>query len=211
MDARLVTCMIFNAFRRAYEDKFIEKISDDTIFVSEVTYCIRKAYLLRRDPRPFNREKLVILVWGSLAHFLVENYIDYDGVLCEKSVSVDLGGFKLKGRADIIIDDYIVELKTAYSLPDKPFNHHVLQLQAYLWMLDREEGFLVYIARRAGGIVSFKIERDVKYWIEIVDRARKLHEHLKKNEIPPPEKSPLCKFCEYKEYCLPLLQKVRVR
>jgi len=193
--------MVYRAFERAFEDKMVDGVSDDVIFVSEITYCLRKAYFLRRNPRPFSKEKIVVLGLGTAVHFLVEKYLDYDGLLSEKSVAVNLGAFTLKGRADLIVDNHIVELKTVNRLPDRPLDHHLLQIQAYLFMFDREEGFLVYIEKRKGRISSFKIRRENKYWIEIVNRARRLHEHLKMNKVPEPEPSPLCRFCEYKGEC----------
>ena len=102
-----------------------------------------------------------------------------------------------------LVATVILELKSISRIREDwiPYPNHVLQLQAYLWMLDRPRGFIVYIEKSRGRIYPIEVEREASAWALIIQRARILHHHLLNNEPPRPEPSSLCRVCDYRRFC----------
>ena len=202
MNEAYVEHIVKSAFRRAYAELSADRsdLGPDTIHVGELTYCLLKSYYERKYGVNYSDEKIVILGLGQATHFLVESFVG-EGVVKEFRVEHGLEGFKLTGRPDLIVDDAVIELKTTSHIPVQPFSHHVLQLQAYLHLLDRRYGFIVYVCKRRGRVKAFRVERDPGAWEEIVGRARRLHLALVRGEPPEPEPGPLCRYCEFRSMC----------
>ena len=210
MNEAYVEFLVKRAFRRAHEELAADRsgLGSDVVHVTELTYCLLKSFLERRLGVNYSDDKLVVLGLGHAAHYIVEEFMGGDAVR-EFHVEYDFGSFKLTGKPDLVLDDVVVELKTASRIPEQPFPHHVLQLQAYLHLLDRRYGFIVYIDKRRGRVKAYRVERDPGAWEEIVGRARRLHLALVRGEPPEPEPGPLCRYCEFRSMCYKAREKAR--
>lgn len=185
---------------------------DNVITVAEASHpCLRWAYLSRRrQPKPTGYEALLHL--GNALHEIIESELRREGYETEVRVALNLDGVKIVGRADAVKYEVtplaeevavdVLELKTVDGVPEKPREHHVMQLQAYLNILGAEEGHIVYVDRAKGRIKVFKVRRDPKALEEIKRRAKQLHEHLTKGEEPPPRRGPWCSYCPYYWACM---------
>jgi len=184
---------------------------DDVISVTEASHpCLRWAYLgRRRQPKPTGYEALLHL--GNAIHEMIQIELTREGYETEVRLALNLDGIRIVGRADAVRYEVtplaeevavdVLEFKTVEELPKKPHEHHVMQLQAYLNILESDVGHIIYIDRRVGRIKVFKVRRNPKALNKIKERAKQLHEYLMKDELPPPKQGPWCNYCPYKLYC----------
>ena len=184
------------------------RISDrNSIHVSEVVGCLRKAWLNRKygDVRNLNHlsdMKCVILGLGLASHFVLEQALRELGYVVEKPVTLEFpNGLKLIGTPDAFNDKAVLEVKTVNKIPDYPYEHHILQLNAYLNILNYDSGLIIYICKKDGKVKIYEIRRDMRKYVQILQRAKKLHYHISKDIPPDPEPSYLCNYCEWRLYC----------
>ena len=88
------------------------------------------------------------LVHTGLEKVLSEKFNAKVEVEGEKTVTIDQKVYKIKGRADAIVEKdkkTVIEIKTARADKGIPLEHHKQQLRLYLWLFDAEEGILVYV------------------------------------------------------------------
>ena len=178
MEERQVVQLVYSAFRRAWSEASAPRDAPPSVvFVSEVCQCLRKSYFQRVQGLEPSGEKVVILVMGSALHYIVERFGEYDGKLAEAELRGEYMGVELRGRADLILDDCVVELKTIIKVPQQPLEHHVDQLQLYLHLSARDYGYIVYVGKKDGRVVAFRVERDgerVRFVLYLRDRGRAL-------------------------------------
>ncbi len=197
-----------NAWLLRAASKFNVKLLDrDTITVTEVTFpCLRKAYFdrtRRRLPTPVEALKVL----GAELHTLLEDVMRREGYEVEVSVAIEVGDFKLVGRADAVkYDDNgcateVVEIKTSNGVKEHALESHTLQLQAYMTILGAKCGYIVYIDRASGRVKVFKARPDKRALRTVIERAKQLHEALLKHEAPPPRRGPWCGLCPHKWSC----------
>ena len=194
--------LVYSAFKRAWEEEHNpDDVGPETVFVTEITQCLRKSYFQRKYGFRPAGEKAVILMLGSALHYIVQKYSDYDGKLVEVPVKAEFEGVELKGRVDLLLDDSVVELKTVIKVPDSVLEHHRDQLLLYMFMSGRERGYVVYVGKKDGAVEAYEVQNDPERLKTLLSRAKKLSQHLMNNEKPDPEPSWLCRFCEYRRIC----------
>ena len=197
---------VYAAFRSLLL-KHLRVPNRNSIHVSEVVGCLRKAWLNRKygDLKNLNHlsnSKCVILGLGFASHFVLEQALRELGYVKEKPVTVEFpNGLKLIGTPDGFNSQVVLEIKTVNSIPSKPYEHHVLQLNTYLNMLNMDLGLIIYICKRNGRIKIFEVRRDTRKYLEIIERAKRLHYYISKDIPPDPEPSHLCNYSEWKLYC----------
>lgn len=176
------------------------------IQVTDLCYCLRRAYFNKTMPNT-NNDTDIRLVVGILLHDTILNELAelLHGVTECLTVYVhqlDNGEYlTIYGMCDLLTDNYVLELKTCNYPPNNPLNSHVMQLNAYLTMFEREYGYLVYVSRNNIEKRIFRIDFNEELWNKTVDRAITLYNCLKHNQPPEPEKSGLCNLCPFKPYC----------
>ena len=187
--------------------RYVRIFEDHVISVTEATFpCLRAAYYNRvRKQLPTPVEALKVL--GSEVHSLIQEELRHEGWDVEVSVGLDLGEFKLVGRADAVKYDgrnnalAVIELKTSNGVHEKPLSSHRLQLQTYLEILHAKIGYLVYIDRASGRVKVFRVLPDKRALSLVVDRAKLLYNALRQHQPPPKTSGPWCGVCPHKRYC----------
>lgn len=197
---------VYSLFRSILAKHAKPKPDPSVIHVSEVTTCLRRSFYNRRvtsnnfahvSDQDAVRRAVGIIMHGALASALRDSGVD-----AEVSVAVDLGGFKLVGRADAVLDNAVVEFKFVNKLPDRPSEEHIMQVTAYMYMLKLRRGYVVYIDRNSGRVRVFPVAFSARTWRKIVERAKLFHKHLVENRIPPRERGPWCHGCEWYWFCM---------
>ncbi len=161
-----------------------------TIHLHEVTGCLRRAYFDRRDPVRMERRGFNDLLGGLLRKL---------GYGAEPG-EFDIEGIKLKGQADMIIDDAVILYRPAEGQPENPRAGDLLFLNACLWIFDKMEGIIIYITgdRKEA---SFSLSRNKKMFEETVRRVRVLGDLLAEAKTPILEPSEDCSECQYYQRC----------
>lgn len=201
IDEELVARIVYAGFRRAWEEeKWGGRADPSSIFVADVAQCLLKSWYQRVLDYSPPDEKVALLVMGDDVHYLVREILEVgEGELrLEKELA---NGVRLRGRVDRILGDCVLEFKTVSRIPERPYDGHVRQIQLYMWLADKKEGFLVYVSRADGRVRAFKVRREDETIVEMAERARRLSESLRRGVPPEPEPSKLCKYCEYNALC----------
>ena len=196
---------IYEAFRKFLASR-LRIVGDDTVHVGEVCGCPRKAYFTRKygskDLSHIAPSKRVVLGLGLSTHLVLEKVLEELGYTTEHQVIIELDGFKLAGTPDAVSNSHVVEIKTVNRVPDEPFPNHVMQLNAYLGLLRKSTGYIVYICRRDGQVKVFPHSFSEVMFREVLKRAAKLYRHIREDTVPEAEPSYLCNYCEWKWKCL---------
>jgi len=180
-------------------------LSRDEIMVTEVAApCLRRSYYNRvRGSLPSPSEFLKSI--GNDVHLKLQEVLRNEGCDTEVSVNIELDGFRLRGRIDALCEELgekvVLEFKTANEIPERPYDSHVMQIQAYLLMLKLRKGYLIYLSRTNGRVKVFKILRDNKAVKKLVERARQLYNALTDLKSPAAEKGPWCSDCPFLHIC----------
>ena len=83
-----------------------------------------------------------LVVLGILVHRGVSSVIGYE----EKVFSKKVGKYTIYGTPDIVNGEDVIEVKFTSRLPSEPREFDVMQLKIYLWLLDKEKGYLWYFS-----------------------------------------------------------------
>jgi CRISPR-associated exonuclease Cas4 len=161
-----------------------------TIHLHEAVRCLRRSYYDRTDPVEPKRTSFSNLVSGLLRK------MQYGSKLGEYAID----DVKLKGQADIIVDDVVMIFRSATSLPEMPLSSDALYLNACLWIFNKIDGIIVYISGD-GKEVSFSFTKDKKMFEETIRRIRVLNNLLGEKKVPILEPSEECSSCQYYERC----------
>jgi len=191
---------VYRAFRSAWEEERGPGIAPPNVVrVTELVQCLLKSWLERVHGYLPSDKKLVVLVLGDDVHYLMNARFPLgEG---EVRVEKEYKGVRIRGRVDRILGDAVLEFKTASRVPLSPLDHHVDQLQLYLWLTGKERGFVVYVSKVNGDVKAFEVVRDEERVSELLDRALILSKCLKEGVRPKPEPGWLCKFCEFRNKC----------
>jgi len=161
-----------------------------TIHLQEVVQCLRRSYYDRVEPNEIERRGFNELLSGLLRK------LQYGSE--PKEFAVD--DIKLKGQVDMLVDDSILLFRSATGELENPQANDVLYLNACMWIYDKVDGVIVYIAGDRKE-TTFSLTRNKKMFEEVIRRVRVLHDLLKEQKIPILEPSYDCSNCQYYERC----------
>jgi len=161
-----------------------------TIHLQEVTQCLRRSYYDRIDPNEIERRGFNELLSGLLRK------LQYGSEPQEFAID----DIKLKGQVDMLVDDSILLFRSAMDELESPLANDVLYLNACMWIYDKVDGVIVYIAGDRKE-TTFSLTRNKKMFEEIIRRVRVLHDLLKEQKTPILEPSSDCSNCQYYERC----------
>lgn len=194
-------------------------------YPSEMYGCIRKLWLMYKRPKELPLETLRIFESGLMAHTFVRNVLfksflgkeELKEFNYEEPLIYEDGEIKIVGRFDDLLHfklgekNILLEVKSVRDLrffEEEVKKHHDMQFQFYINMIKVPvEALIMYIDRGNFKFKIFKVEKNEKTFMALIDRAKKLHYYLKKDEVPLPEgkidkeKMWLCNYCDYKKIC----------
>ncbi|MEX0656092.1 MAG: Dna2/Cas4 domain-containing protein [Nitrosopumilaceae archaeon] len=160
------------------------------IHLHEVVRCLRRSYYDRVDSLEPQRTSFNNLVGGLLRK------MQYGSKLGEYVIE----DIKLKGQADIIVDDVVFIFRSTTSLPETPLSSDALYLNACLWIFNKVDGIIVYLSSD-GKETSFSFTKDKRMFEETIRRVRVLNNLLEEKKVPILEPSEECSSCQYYERC----------
>jgi len=183
-----------------------EYYRDESVHVTELVSCLRKAYFRRKLKHLPERTA------GDLWYFYRGLIFDelWTGLFPRNQVRVThriFGGPTIVGRIDFIAyepDPIIYELKTISSLRglDEPHESHVKQVKFYAWCENIPQARIIYVSLEGVKVFDIDCSDSDKVVEEMQMKAMVLYECLKSGEIPPKTNSTWeCKNCMFKEMC----------
>ena len=161
-----------------------------TIYIHEVVRCLRRSYFDRTDPIEVRRTGFNNLMTGLLQK------MEFGG----KEGEFVVDDIKLKGRADMVVDDALIIFRSTMEIPDSPFSADLLYLNACMWIFNKVDGIIVYLTPD-GKETSFSLAKEKKMFEELVRRFRVLADLLEEKKTPILEPSVECTSCQYYERC----------
>ncbi len=188
-DYRRLIKNAIDSIAREIEPK-IDPKDFNTINIHEVVRCLRRSYFDRVEPKEVERYGFNDLVGGLLRSR------EYGS----KSGDYQVDELKLRGQAEMIVDDVILIFRSANKLPDNPKADDLLYLNSCLWIFNKIEGILIYLTGDRKE-TSFSFSRNKKMFEEVVRRARVLNDLLKQKKLPILEPSDECSACQYFTKC----------
>ena len=161
-----------------------------TIHLYEVVRCLRRSYFDRIDPLETKRTGFNDLLSGLLRK------LQYGS----KPGDFELDEIKLRGDADMMVDDAVMVFRSAEVPPEVPESKDILYLNACMWIFNKTEGVITYVSGNRQE-VSFSLTRNKKIFEEVIRRVRVLYDLFKEQKIPILEPSKECSTCQYYERC----------
>lgn len=188
-------------------------------FPSELSFCLRRNYYLYTQTKPLDDDTARVFEVGNIFHEFMDKVVK-DGTFdskAEKSLVVvdTIEELVISGRLDNLVvvkqgdQPIVLEFKSTRSLNyvNEAKHEHILQIQPYLKTVRAKTGLIVYIEKDSLKVKQFKIEYDPKLFLELMNRARRLHRSLMDKRMPEAEakKNPvmswMCNYCAFKEEC----------
>jgi len=199
--------MLYEFIRKYVDSREKVEREPGDIFVTDLASgCKYKAEFLERFPEiemKIQLEPSILL--GSFTHSGIQALASdiYENIEVEKSVEkkIEAEGtlWRIRGRVDLIVNGVPIEIKTtktAYRseageyVSNFPYPHHELQLQIYLWMLEKEYGYLWYFS--FDKVAEYKVEARLSD-----DDIRGLIQKYLAGQRP----SWACMYCEFRKIC----------
>jgi CRISPR/Cas system-associated exonuclease Cas4 (RecB family) len=120
----------------------------NSIHVTDLTGCPRRAYYDKREPSPEYPHEMLVRWMGSGFHSMVEGAVASQPTDEHLDSELPLEHDGIVGRSDLVYKDgRLVDLKfTRWMYVDKlPYGSHTLQVNIYAWMLRHQ----IYNRRKA--------------------------------------------------------------
>lgn len=189
-DYRKTITSAVDAITRETEHK-VERADDaKTIYLHEVTRCMRRSYYDR-----FDRMEQESKGFGNLFGGLIRK-LPYGAKIGEFAIDE----IKLKGQSDMIVDDIIIIFKTVETAPETPYAPDVLYVNGCMWMFGKQDGVIIYITGD-GKESSFVVSKEKKMFEEVIRRVRVFSNLVGEKKVPILEPSSECLGCQYYERC----------
>jgi hypothetical protein len=114
----------------------------------------------------------------------MKKYLEKANLYIDDEVTVKYEDPPISGRIDFIIthekhEEALLELKTIKNedfkeLKETPKHEHLIQLQIYLNITDRNYGVVLYENKNDQNLKAFKVDRDKKVWEDVLNRCEKI-------------------------------------
>lgn len=200
---------IQNAIYKQFVKSVVDSMKEERygIHVSDLVYeCLRRAYyghIYKTDDSELDDKTLFTFWIGKKLH----------EVEVTDMHEFEVEAFGVKGRIDEVIkvgEEYvIIDKKTTRHEVEKPYQHHIKQVQYYAVLLRAMKG----ISAKYGSIVYINVSvPDARVYVFDIGNLDEIEAELKKKastlqkaleEGEPPEANPywLCKYCAYRDVC----------
>jgi CRISPR-associated exonuclease Cas4 len=191
---------LFSDMRRRYiEDRErlrgkLAKEGKKLLFVHELCECTEKRKMRLRFP---DIEKATAynprFALGQLVEEALKHRFQNEGEnIYMKELKINDGSYVISGMIDIIDPETKtpIEIKYQTMLQKSPHEHHVLQMKAYLWLLNTKQGEIVYVSPE--GIKAYIVSEP------LTDEEVKA---LIKEEKAPKWPEWECQYCPYQQFC----------
>lgn len=172
--------------------------------ITELLYCLRKSYYIRKNPKPHGIESAFNLYRGKVFDNLWSPLFKRNQIRCTHRVKNF--PISISGKFDWLEDDTVTDLKTAKTLyfTNEPSEEYKKQVRFYAYCNALDKAQIVYIDFGDCKVFPVEVGDCSKLIEEIESKAIQLW-HSLRTDKPPPKISTtqtwICEKCEYKEEC----------
>jgi CRISPR/Cas system-associated exonuclease Cas4 (RecB family) len=187
--------------------KFVERLQErcaparTEIHVTDLTWCLRKAYYRRFQNKKLSPEQLMFFLEGHQRHEGIQS------LLGNSQAEQEVSKYGVVGHLDLL-GNYPIEIKTTHSRPGKRINEtHLRQLAYYCLLTDSRECSLItqYLE---DGLITFeqiafsKLELDqyLKEMMEARDLLQFAYDRKNPAQLPLGQDWQ-CRNCEFLSTC----------
>jgi CRISPR-associated exonuclease Cas4 len=164
------------------------------LFVHELCECSEKQKMRLRFPEieratAYNPR----FALGQLVEEALKHRFQNEGEnIYMKELKINDGSYVISGMIDVIDPETKtpIEIKYQTSLQKSPHEHHVLQMRAYLWLLNARKGGIIYVSPE--GIKTYIVSEPLTDEEVIA---------LIKEEKAPRWPEWECQYCPYQQLC----------
>jgi len=183
----------YDRVRENFEHDFSGE-ADRIVWVHELCECPEKVRFEIDFPQLAEnvRFKPAVML-GELVHVALERWaLEYPLRVYHKTLDIDDERVMVAGMPDYVSKtlDTVVDFKYSAHIGQEPLQHHVLQVQLYMWLCDVKHSELWYFTHD-----SFK-----SFSIDIPASDENVMQEIRHRSTPRwPEWE--CKYCEYRQLC----------
>ncbi len=156
-----------------------------------LAFCPRLLFFEVHLKRERTLLEVLRLYLGKAWHFIVELLSEGEG---EVRVELEVNGARVRGRADVVREDAVVEIKSGKGPREGAWYGDFLQASLYAMALKKEKVIIKYRDKEVELKVDERAEREAVLAVELL-RA------VLEGYLPPPKRSKWCPKCPYKELC----------
>ena len=176
----------------------------NTYSLTELLYCIRKAYFRRVIPKPMELESAFNIYRGKVFDNLWSPLFYHNQVRSTyrcKNIPITISG-----KYDFLTSENILcDLKTTKSLYyiNEPSEEYKTQVRFYAWLNSIEKAQIVYIDFGDCKVFPVEVGDCTQMLEELEAKATQLYNALKNNKTPVKGNGPewMCKKCEFSGEC----------
>ena len=178
-------------------------------YASEALKCPRQIYYSRKFPQAPDDKLLGVFYVGETIHEMFQGILKEAkaDLKDEVEIRIKMDDIEVSGRADLMGDNEILELKTTADVKynkDEASTHHIGQLTLYMSQHRDKKGTLVYIDKRNLETVEHQIEFDQMTFDAVMNNFKKAKIALDTDKLPLKPgyvDAWQCKYCNYKDKC----------
>jgi len=194
------------------EESIIEHVKETfeertEIHVADLTTCLTKSYFTKKYGLKFSRNTAYWVLFGDYIHNIILPRLakklngKYEVETIYEHDNVQIGA-----KADIITDKEIYELKSCRYLPKEPYEHHIEQINFYLYVFERNLGNIIYIRRDNSDVRVFRVYPSIELFFKTLAKAKILKRAIDQDKPPKPcikddFRKFLCRDCQYNLRC----------
>jgi CRISPR/Cas system-associated exonuclease Cas4 (RecB family) len=172
------------------------------IHVSDLAYCLRKAFWRRFKNRQLSEQQLIFFLDGHQRHEGLQ------GLVKNLEHEVEVRRYGIVGHLDLM-DKHPVEIKTTRARPNGQKPAHYIRQGAYYCLLTGTDTFSLITQYINDGTLTFenikfsKVDLDCYLSDMLADRDLLQHAYDAKNvsELPLPQDDWQCGKCEFQRDC----------
>jgi len=163
------------------------------VWVTEVCGCLRRSWFRRK----YGEEVTKDMIAGIKGHnILLPKLAEELGCAYEVRIEIPVNNHVLVGKADLVCEDRVIELKLSNSLRIR--DEWVTQANTYAVALGKSKFTIAII----GNSIITKDYPANKALFKIVLETAKIYiKHIKANKPPLPMYGDWCKYCPYRKEC----------
>jgi len=177
----------------------------DTITVTKVVGCLRKAVLMEWEPVAIPPDDLYYAFRGQMFHAIAAA-ANMPGAIAEQRLYKEIDGVRLSGQPDLIVPQQkkIIDFKTTRRVPREPYSHHVQQVNLYRLLYDGEIAQLEIVYLDMSRVARMSVPLlDLDDWLH--PRLHALRDALDGGPLPPvltdEEETWQCRYCPVATLC----------